>query len=371
MADNITLDHLLGVLYETVLDHSRWHEAVNLCGQYMGADDAVLFHIEKKTQQVTAFVTPERTFALENTDTYTQHFAPLDPLAPTMAQSKVDAWVCCHHICDDIVVSQSEFYQDFLLPNGIRYRLGARIDDTPEFMAMLGSVRGIGQASFELANVQAAQRFSGHLQRVLRLQRHTEQLQAKVDLGAMAIDALSLSLWVVNATGGILHLNAEAERLQHDPKNGLIAKTGRLSCPHPTDKQRLAGLLTTATQSPAIGGALRLHGEATRQVFVLPLPATSPLNRDWQIPLALVLVMNNDTKLPTLQLLGALYGLTPAELRVAAALVSGNSLEAYAQQAGVTLNTLYTQVKSMYRKTGTSRQGELLALLNRCPPFQS
>jgi DNA-binding CsgD family transcriptional regulator len=38
---------------------------------------------------------------------------------------------------------------------------------------------------------------------------------------------------------------------------------------------------------------------------------------------------------------------------------AGNSPEEYAQQAGVTLNTVRTRLKSLFRKTGTRRQSGL------------
>jgi len=49
MTDDKQLDHLIGVLYETTLDPSRWREAVGLCGQYAGGVDAQLLTLDKKT----------------------------------------------------------------------------------------------------------------------------------------------------------------------------------------------------------------------------------------------------------------------------------------------------------------------------------
>ncbi|MDD1643095.1 MAG: hypothetical protein LUQ29_07505, partial [Methylococcaceae bacterium] len=49
MTDDKQLDHLIGVLYETALDPSRWEEAVGLCGHYAGGVDAHLLTIDKNT----------------------------------------------------------------------------------------------------------------------------------------------------------------------------------------------------------------------------------------------------------------------------------------------------------------------------------
>ena len=114
-----------------------------------------------------------------------------------------------------------------------------------------------------------------------------------------------------------------------------------------------------------------LAGEESRQIFVAPLPAVSPFAQDWQTPLALVLVIEANKNLSAMQMLGALYDLSPAELRVASALVSGKSPEEYALMAGVTMNTVRSQIKSLYSKTDTHRQLELVALLNKVPPLQN
>lgn len=58
-------------------------------------------------------------------------------------------------------------------------------------------------------------------------------------------------------------------------------------------------------------------------------------------------------------------GLTTAELKVALALYEGQSLTDFAQAAGISTGTARQQIKAVYRKTGTSRQNELSALIRR------
>ena len=71
----------------------------------------------------------------------------------------------------------------------------------------------MGQQPFTSVEQAAAQRFSGHLQRVLRLQKQTLALQTKAELGARAIDTLAFSMLIVAGDGLILHLNSEAETI--------------------------------------------------------------------------------------------------------------------------------------------------------------
>ena len=60
-----------------------------------------------------------------------------------------------------------------------------------------------------------------------------------------------------------------------------------------------------------------------------------------------------------------LFDLTPAEARLAVALVGGQSLKEMAVSFGVADGTVRGQIKSIFMKTETSGQPELIALLER------
>ena len=59
-------------------------------------------------------------------------------------------------------------------------------------------------------------------------------------------------------------------------------------------------------------------------------------------------------------------GLTPAETRLAIALFKGQSVEAYAKEARISINTARWYAKQIYAKTGVKRQTELIQMLLKC-----
>ncbi|VAW59761.1 hypothetical protein MNBD_GAMMA11-1168, partial [hydrothermal vent metagenome] len=65
--------------------------------------------------------------------------------------------------------------------------------------------------------------------------------------------------------------------------------------------------------------------------------------------------------------LQALFHLTPAEARLAALLASGVSLNQAAEQRFIARNTAKVQLKSIFSKTGVSRQAELIKLILTSP----
>jgi len=58
-----------------------------------------------------------------------------------------------------------------------------------------------------------------------------------------------------------------------------------------------------------------------------------------------------------------LYGLTPAEARLAQALVAGEHLNDIAEHLGITKETARSQLKAVFAKTDTHRQAELVRVL--------
>ncbi|WP_162245982.1 MULTISPECIES: helix-turn-helix transcriptional regulator [unclassified Aureimonas] len=66
---------------------------------------------------------------------------------------------------------------------------------------------------------------------------------------------------------------------------------------------------------------------------------------------------------PDMRVLSGLFDLTRAEARVARELASGRSAEETAKALGLSLNTVKTHTKAIFRKTGVHRHGELVALL--------
>jgi DNA-binding CsgD family transcriptional regulator len=68
---------------------------------------------------------------------------------------------------------------------------------------------------------------------------------------------------------------------------------------------------------------------------------------------------------PAPELLQALFDLTPAEARVASMLIDGKSVDAISRIQGVSLNTVRTQLKSVFVKTGVERQVDLVSMLGQ------
>jgi len=101
---------------------------------------------------------------------------------------------------------------------------------------------------------------------------------------------------------------------------------------------------------------------ATMVAHVIPIRLSA---RDVFVRCAAALVLTPVTApgAPPVELVQTLFDLTPAEARVARSLTAGETVEEIASAAGVSANTVRTQVRGVLEKTGCRRQTEVVALL--------
>lgn len=103
------------------------------------------------------------------------------------------------------------------------------------------------------------------------------------------------------------------------------------------------------------------------QIVAAPYPPETTLPVPGKAT-AVVFITDPDQK-PAVQpeTLRMLYGLTRAETKLAMVLLDGKSLLEAAELNDVGRETVRSQLKSIFGKTGTQRQSELIGLLARLP----
>jgi DNA-binding CsgD family transcriptional regulator len=90
------------------------------------------------------------------------------------------------------------------------------------------------------------------------------------------------------------------------------------------------------------------------------------MNAFGPVPVALLTIAPSTSKnLADPIFIGSMFDLTPAETKITIALLHGGNLRGIAAVQHVSIETVRTQLKSIFAKTNTSRQADLIALLMR------
>jgi DNA-binding CsgD family transcriptional regulator len=152
---------------------------------------------------------------------------------------------------------------------------------------------------------------------------------------------------VPGARGEMVLLDREANRLFREQFETSLGSAAPVrSIPIPAIEGRAAAILHTV---PLYRGAYEMFSGAAL--------------------VAVLTVVGLSEHLPDTPILSALFDLTPAEARLAAKLGSGATLRGAADAQGIRFSTARSYLESVFRKTGTRQQSQLVALLKSTQPL--
>jgi DNA-binding CsgD family transcriptional regulator len=181
------------------------------------------------------------------------------------------------------------------------------------------------------------------------------------------LDGLGRAAVVLDGRGIVLATNCRAQRLFGDD---LRLRDGHLMAADRASNDLLQQLLRHALASSPFERAILPPAVITRQVGrpilvqVLPACGLDKLLGESARALLLLTCLDARPAIPE-ERLTLLFGLTPAEARLAARLGTGESVEDAADALRISLGTARNQLKVIFAKTETHRQAELVAMLAR------
>jgi DNA-binding CsgD family transcriptional regulator len=264
---------------------------------------------------------------------------------------------------------KSPFYREWLQPQGLRHCLAAQFERGAESMSAVGVMRRRGAPRFGEAERDLLQRIIPHLRRALRVQGVRGLGEMEREAAERIGEALRVGALLANDAGHVLVASRRAAALLGDVE-GPHLEDGRLVARtrgETRDFQKLVADATGGRDGPVsrCGGALVLSRKERPGLVVLVSPLRAPAAPPNLAEPSLALVIlraPEDVPVPSEAELRSLFGLTPAEARVACHLVD-ETVDEIAAALDVSVTTVRTHVQRLLAKTGTRRQSELVRLL--------
>ena len=289
--------------------------------------------------------------------------------APLIATGNV---VTGQMLCPDRVLETSEFYNDFLRTIDAFHQFCGFISKEQSMVSIVSSLRPRRDGPFGEDEVGLLRALMPHLQRALQFHQRLGELQRNADSAAEALDRLRMGFLVVDAAGRILMLNRMAEAIL-EQNDGLGISGNALHAGRSKEENRLRGLILKAAVTGSghgfeSGGMMAVPRPSERRAFeilVTPLRPGVLLSAQRQQTAAIFLVDPENQPEPSDEALIRLFGLTPAEARLAASLIQGKSLKQASEEFRLSRNTVRSQLQRVFDKTGATRQGELVTLFWR------
>ena len=373
------VDHLTAAIYDAALDPQHWPAVLLQLKACFRTEAETFYILDFTTRQMRqahlSGIGPdwlacfeEHYFSADNP--WIVHSLDLHRPGMVRTNERLDV-----HTRTPGILYGSQYYNEWMRPQGLRYSIGNTLTTERSGIANVTLLRAPDLPTFDAQEVRLFERLSGHFMRALHIRGLLGDAQLQRHMLAGALDQLRDGLLLLAPDGHLLHGNRVALELLAQGR-GLVFHHGRVQAAQVDERPAFKALLR-AQASPADGRSadgctgvdtLLLHGRsggaAMRvQAATLELPLSSATAPRHCVLLALT--AGAAMPAPPAALMRQAYGLTPAEARLAEALLQGLSLREAAQQLRLSYETARTRLKQIFGKTGTHRQSELLSRLQR------
>jgi len=353
------LCRFIGRIYEAVYDDIAWNNVIAELLTRTESRMAFLASVDIRHHEFSKslFYGPEKSSVLDGTNEYIEEFAESDPSLIWAGEHPyagmcdtaelMDRWDYLKH--PFIVWNKSRFGSThwrvfYTAPvDGMSFSLSlhppANVGAAPE------AVKPLHRLLYE------------HFERALRLAARPPDLSATTE-----------ATIVLDNAGRVLSMSPKAEALVREG-DGLIIERRGLTSQYADVTARLESVIHSAINSESIGGAgggVRLpspSGKADWLALISPCPRFLD-HLPVRTPAAILRVIEPQATACLPAQHADMFGLTPREFDVAAALLSGHSLESLCNLLGIRRNTAKIHLQALFRKTATNRQSDLIQLLS-------
>ena len=361
----------LDAIYDAAASPDLWNLALHRLSGFFGCTVATLIDRNIKTSHGRGVAVGVD--AVSQVEFFSV-WGARNPFVQALGQVKPNAIDTDQDILPKQKLMMSDYYNGFMRQHDMHSLLRFTLqkdEDHHQSISIMGP-KSLGE--FGKSEVDRCKLFLPHLQRSAKVTRHLTVSMSLMQSVHNTLEVHSDSVILLNRSGEVLFANRAACSMAA-LSDSFILRRNRIIALRSEENNELQRLIATTIGQvfgphEARADAMRLtrSGEARNYVAVIaPLAGSSALHEK-TAPVACV-VITDPAKTPphSPSLLKKLYGLTPAEARLAERITLGESPEQAAATLKIGIATARTHLSSIFHKTEVSRQSELVRLLVKLP----
>ncbi len=373
MPDN-SPEATIGLLYQAAIEPEHWPAALAAVARESGASFANLF-LAGKDGETRPQSLLGGDYARESAEPYVQYYHKIDPRLQLAKRMPEGVLYACHHHFDEDFVTGDETYQDFLIPYDIRFTAACTLIDEGGAEVVLGVLRNARRGPFDDASLGRLRGLAPHIKRAAQISRRLAGAPAIREGLHSLLELMDRPVIFTDVDRRIIDLNRAAEQLLNQG-DAICVVGGRITARQHGAAHDLEHLVTRTAGTHGegsydMGGGLAVRrGDGRKPLLItaVPLPAQAIWRLSGDRPAVALLITDPELReAPPMRRLAQMFGLTRAEARLTEGLAAGQSLDAFAAEHGLSKNTVKSQLRGVFAKTGATRQTELVRLLGRLP----
>ncbi len=362
---------LVGSLYDAAADPDSWPVFLDALGGCMRGIAPAVILTDRATDatRFTAVAGADPAW----TQAYEAYYRFRDLRRPRIAALPQGATFIGSALLPDRDLLASEFYNDFLRPQGFFHILGGVPVRDAEETWVVRVIRERTAPAFDRHDLGRLHRLMPHLSRALRLHHQLTLAAARRDEAVEVLEWFPAGVLLLDSGGRLVAANRQGEDLLAAGDAVRVGRDG-LRAALPVETAALRQAVAQAASGGSEGGAvLNLSRPSRRPLNLLVAPLRAGPLREAAARAAVVVFVTDPERTPAAPAgrVQAWLGLTRAEAALVRELLHGRSLEEAADALGVSPHTARTQLKRALAKTGTGRQAELVRLALSTPAILS
>jgi len=366
--DKTHLSALIGSIYDAVLEPALWTGVVERTGKFVGGVGASIFRQDSVRKTGNSYYHSGIDPRFERL--YFEKYIKFDPLSAAYLTLKVGDVSSSSIIIPPAEFFETRFYREWARPQGLVDNVFAILERSPTSIAAFIVFRHERDGLADDDARQLLGLIAPHLRRAVLIGKVIDLRTIEAATFADTLDGLNAGIFLVDATGRIVHANAAG--------HGILAVgdilrsfAGRLVA----HDQQVDEVLHDAFKATEHGdGAIGTKGIAVpliardgeRHVAHI-LPLTSGARRRAELAIAAtaaLFVQKAALEIPSRpEAIAKAYKLTPTELRVLLTLVEVGGGPEVAEVLGIADGTVKTHLSHLFQKTGVKHQVDLVRLV--------
>lgn len=376
----VLVAELVSGIYEAALDPQLWRQFVDRIEAIYPDLTVMLFSHESGDSGGGLSIVANFSEAAQR-DYAAYHFAT-SPYVDFVPRNQVGLPTRSESIISDDQLFRTEHYNDFMLPHRLgRYGTGMVLEREPEGWASLSLADGCDEAARRDHQMALLGLLAPHLRRAFKLRRTLIETRSATMAPQVLFDRWPYAAFVLDRDGRVRTMNRRAEALIARDEGVMLNRLGRLrsfddKCSRALDEAIVAcrmlpdgvvrgGAGLIGTMLPRRQGGSSLHAMLWPVVSAVEFGLPSA-------PGQMLLVVSNPDATPpgAAAWVARRFGLSPAEERLAEAVIAGVPLNEAAEQLGIQLSTARTRLKAIQTKTGCHRQLDLVRMGMSVPSIE-
>lgn len=371
MHETEQLSALIGDIYDAALNAELWGDVLGKTKDFVGSVAAGLGWKDVATKRGGIYYDNyDDGIGVSYRQSYFEKYIKLDPCSTGQFFAEIGQPLTTNDLVPYEEFVQTQFYKEWVEPQGLVDAAMTVLEKSTTTLSFLALHRHQRDGFFDRDALQRIRLVVPHFRRAMLIGKMIDSRNAEAASLADTLDGISAGMFLVDATGRIVHANI-AGHVMIDAADVLHVEARRLVVHDAQAGRTLADAIASADNGDAAFGVkgigVPLASRNGKRYVANVLPLTSGARRRAGASYAAVAVLfvykaALDIPSPP-EVIAKAYKLTPTELRVLLAVVEVGGVPEVAEALGIAETTVKFHLGNVYKKTDRSRQADLVKLV--------